>query len=206
MPRTESVTDYTRSGRTVKLPQKFVQSEEKTNGRPKSKDRLSSKTTLPATDETQNVTQNSHEADSSDSSDSEDQEPIDISCKSAGVNSKATAGQSNTESTPTNSIPDAIANSTCQLCQQAIENMYMLKCERCSNEICAECQNMDKMCVQILKQCDASWFCSQCKQKALNAIHTDKEIEDRCDEYLKEMTNHMNTMESSIQEKTEKKI
>lgn len=91
----------------------------------------------------------------------------------------------------------------CGQCKQ--HKQEVLKCERCLEILCAKCQQMDTAHLLILKQYDVSWFCNKCKPKALNAIHTDKEIEDRCAEYMSQITKRIIRVETSLKEKATKK-
>ena len=92
-------------------------------------------------------------------------------------------------------------SSRCGQCKQTRE---VLKCERCVEIACAKCQKMDTAHLLILKQYDVSWFCNKCKPKALNAIHTDKEIEDRCAEYMTQITKRITRVVKTPEEKATK--
>ena len=61
---------------------------------------------------------------------------------------------------------------------------------------------MDTAHLLILKQYDVSWFCNKCKPKALNAIHSDKEIEGRCAEYMSRITKRITRVETALEEKS----
>ena len=63
---------------------------------------------------------------------------------------------------------------------------------------------MDTAHLLILRQYDVSWFCNKCKPKALNAIHSDKEIEDRCAEYMSRITKRITQVETALEEKATK--
>ena len=89
-------------------------------------------------------------------------------------------------------------------CGQCKQNGEVLKCERCLEIACAKCQKMDTAHLLILKQYDVSWFCNKCKPKALNAIHSDKEIEDRCAEYMSRITKRITRVETALEEKATK--
>ena len=49
-----------------------------------------------------------------------------------------------------------------------------------------------------------SWFCNKCKPKALNAMHSDKDIEDRCAEYMSRITKRITRVETALEEKSNK--
>ena len=63
---------------------------------------------------------------------------------------------------------------------------------------------MDTAHLLILKQCDVSWLCNKCKPKALNAIHSDKEIEVRCADYISRITKRITRVETALEEKATK--
>ena len=89
-------------------------------------------------------------------------------------------------------------------CGQCKPNGEVLKCERCLEIACAKCQKMDTAHLLILKQYDVRWFCNKGKPKSLNAIHTDKEIEDRCAEYMTQITKRITRVEKKLEEKATK--
>ena len=87
-----------------------------------------------------------------------------------------------------------IANDSPKLsprCGHCKQNGEVLKCERCLDMACAKCQKMDTAHLLIPKQYNVSLLCNKCKPKALNAIHSEKEIEDRCAEYMSRITNRI---------------
>ena len=79
--------------------------------------------------------------------------------------------------------------------------MY-LTCERCKSCFCSKCCKCSGEHIEVLRASDASWFCHPCKEKALTAIHTDKEIEDRCAEYMKKFDKRICSLEKHQKKQT----
>ena len=88
-------------------------------------------------------------------------------------------------------------------CGQYKQNGEVLKFERWArNSVCEKTDTAQL----LIKQYDVSWFCNKCKPKALNAIHSDKEIEDPCAEYMSRITKRITRVETALEEKTIKVI
>jgi hypothetical protein len=67
---------------------------------------------------------------------------------------------------------------------------------------CEKCSKYPEAHITILTESDASWFCPSCKVKALTAINTDKEIEDRCAEYMKRFEKRITALEKQQKQQT----
>ena len=80
-------------------------------------------------------------------------------------------------------------------------------CDRCQKHFCITCIDMFEERYSSLCDTDSLdliWMCTECKQPALIAIQNDKEIEDRCTDFLKTFENRMERLEHQIEMKADK--
>ena len=61
-------------------------------------------------------------------------------------------------------------------------------CTRCSQFFCNQCCDLDQHIVKLLNsRADNYWFCPDCAKPALNAVFVEKDIEERCSNFLEAM-------------------
>ena len=53
--------------------------------------------------------------------------------------------------------------------------------------------------LQIIASKKCHWFCPSCEKPAFQAIATDIDIEQRCDEYMKKMTERVEKIEANVE-------
>jgi hypothetical protein len=89
----------------------------------------------------------------------------------------------------------------CKMCENIFikENAMLMNCERCEDWFCTKCIKMKKSVYEALSQTgNAHWFCDPCQEPAMVSVMTDKHIEERCENYLKEMTTRVDNIEQEI--------
>ena len=74
----------------------------------------------------------------------------------------------------------------------------LLQCERCLSFQCIKCAKVNPKEYEIFSRPDIHWFCHDCQKPALDAVKSDKIIEDRCNEYLKIFTKRVEKVEQIL--------
>ena len=98
----------------------------------------------------------------------------------------------------------------CELCLGKFENENdkLLQCERCMLTFCCSClgmSNSDYSDYSFLKDHpDFHWFCSSCQAPALKLVQMDREIEERCKEFLEKFDKKLEEIDKKLDEKAEK--
>ena len=92
----------------------------------------------------------------------------------------------------------------CSGCGSSLKYKETLYCQRCKQNFCPACTAQDPKDIASFHTLLASWYCKPCRPKAMNAIHTDKEIEDRCNEYFAKIENRLIQVEKDVAEKADK--
>ena len=78
----------------------------------------------------------------------------------------------------------------CKFCKERFsdDNDKLLECERCYKKVCLQCTDgeVDEARYEQFSQegCPFSWFCSECKPNAMQAIQKDFKIEETCKNYF----------------------
>ena len=75
----------------------------------------------------------------------------------------------------------------CSMCNNIFtdDDDKLLQCERCSELYCSECLEYNDTEYQMLsKRPEIPWYSATCQQPAVQAIQTEWDIEERCNEYL----------------------
>ena len=70
----------------------------------------------------------------------------------------------------------------------------LLSCDRCDSNFCIACLGISTTEHKILKKPEVLWFCKDCQQPAIKAVKTDREIEERCEEYFEKMTKRLDAL------------
>ena len=75
-----------------------------------------------------------------------------------------------------------------------------IHCDRCSSLYCYVCISMSIEDIDKIKSCKGNlWFCVNCLNPAINAVTADKEIEEKCNEYLKTVHDRIVQIEQKIE-------
>lgn len=130
---------------------------------------------------------------------------------------KSTSGadsQNNANSTATNAnVVDLDPPAPCTKCKVIFSDSddHLLGCERCRDWYCQKCVNMTDPEYEIMcKNDNLIWLCDKCKAPAIEAILTDRTIEERCNKYCSEMEERINSkiklVEESIEVKADKVV
>ena len=88
----------------------------------------------------------------------------------------------------------------CEGCKKSFtdKNSKLLLCEYCDNSYCIECLQLTVSAYNVFKKSSLHWFCSQCEEKVMRNIRTDREIEERCSAFLKRFESRVEALESQI--------
>ena len=127
------------------------------------------------------------------------------SCKSAYSRNSSAVGDTEVSETSPILINEDIW--VCELCQGKFENENdkLLQCERCMLTFCCSCLGMSNTDYSFLKDHpDFHWFCSSCQAPALKSVQTDREIEERCKEFLEKYDKKLEEIDKKLDEKAEK--
>ena len=80
----------------------------------------------------------------------------------------------------------------------------MLQCERCELWVCLACTSYKDIEYKVLAdRAEFHWFCPSCEKAALQAVHVDQEIEEKCAAYMSQMTSRIENLE---RDKADKQI
>jgi outer membrane murein-binding lipoprotein Lpp len=74
----------------------------------------------------------------------------------------------------------------------------LLQCERCLSWSCIKCAKVNPKEYELFSRADIHWFCHDCQKPALDAVKSDKIIEDRCNGYLKIFTKRVEKVEQTL--------
>lgn len=104
--------------------------------------------------------------------------------------SGSSSGNRNASNKPDNKLgtPAALKPETvkCGICKEVVDTdkEKVLRCERCLTCFCIECTGVEEAEHAILTKPNYHWFCDTCNFPAIQAVLTDKAVEDRCKEFL----------------------
>jgi len=105
----------------------------------------------------------------------------------------------NRGSTSTKDAKETKDSWICGLCRKEFkdDSSKILECERCELHFCAKCMKMGEDIYDLLStRKDIHWFCGNCEQKVMHNIHIDKEMEQRCNEYFKNLENSLSEIKA----------
>ena len=97
---------------------------------------------------------------------------------------------------------------TCSTCKTVFtdQESKILCCDRCELWFYISCANVTDMCYKFLSSKDAidiTWYCKACKLLAKKAITEDRNTEQKCMEYTKELKQKMKSIEAIMQRKVD---
>ncbi len=95
----------------------------------------------------------------------------------------------------------------CTACAGIFEgdDVKVLECEYCEKHFCRSCVNVSEEEYKVLSNMPAiHWFCPTCEPKAIKNIRIEKEVKERCSEFLKKMENRVKHLEDEIVKKVTK--
>ena len=101
---------------------------------------------------------------------------------------------------------------TCHECKTVFtrENDRLMGCERCDMWYCLECTGMNAEQYKVLNAPGITdlihWYCKECNENAIRAVKTDKEIEERCQNYMDKFRNEISQEIKQASEEVEKRI
>lgn len=73
-----------------------------------------------------------------------------------------------------------------------------IKCSRCGRCYCTVCSDVTRESLKSINDVKGSlWFCTTCLNPAMQAISTDIEIEEKCNEYLSSIINRLEILEEN---------
>ena len=89
--------------------------------------------------------------------------------------------------------------SSCEGCKKSFtDKKSKLLCEYCDSLYCIECLQLTVSAYNVFKKSSMHWFCSQCEEKIMRNIRTDREMEERCSAFLKRLESGVEALESQI--------
>ncbi|VDI16471.1 Hypothetical predicted protein [Mytilus galloprovincialis] len=91
----------------------------------------------------------------------------------------------------------------CKICNKEFseENDRIVQCEYCAEYYCSKCLNLSKVEYESFKNPALHWFCPSCDSKVMKNIKSDREIEERCSEFMKKMEDRITSFESEMKTK-----
>ena len=94
----------------------------------------------------------------------------------------------------------------CKMCDNVFDDpeAKLLECERFCYHFCTRCLGKPDKEYELLKNSDYMWFCGECKEKVERNIVVDRDIEQRCSEYMAKMENRMTKIEQEMKTKCDK--
>ena len=95
----------------------------------------------------------------------------------------------------------------CEGCKKTFvdKNSKLLLCEYCDNAYCIECLQLSVTAYNVFKKNSLHWFCAHCEDKVMKNIRNDREIEERCAEFLKKFEARVAAFEGQIASKVDEK-
>ena len=95
----------------------------------------------------------------------------------------------------------------CEGCKKTFvdKNSRLLVCEYCDNVYCIECLQLTATAYNVCKKTNLHWFCPNCEDKVMKNIRSDREIEERCAEFLQKIEGRVGALESQITTKVDEK-
>lgn len=126
--------------------------------------------------------------------------------KNKSGNDKQNPNMESDQKTKPNQKPQ-VETWTCSVCQVAYEGekSEVMECEYCEQHFCINCMSITKQQYKVLIRMSAlHWFCPVCEPKATRNIRAEREVEERCSEFLKNMESRISGIESELKTKVNK--
>ena len=95
----------------------------------------------------------------------------------------------------------------CKICANVFDDpeAKLLECEQCCYHVCTWCLEKPDEEYGLLTNSEYMWFCGECKEKLERNLVIDRNIEQRCSEYMANMENRMKKIEQEMKKKCDKK-
>ena len=87
------------------------------------------------------------------------------------------------------------------MCQEVFSNAddKVMECEYCEMKFCTKCLNISDAQYELVGDPQFSWYCENCKMKVERCIKNEKDIEKRCEEYMKNLDKKYETRFQKIE-------
>lgn len=97
-------------------------------------------------------------------------------------------------------------NSGASQCEDCRSTSDLLQCIRCDSLWCHQCLQLPEAKYKIIKSSpELHWYCSTCQEPAIQAVQTDKLIEDRCKFYMSSLKNEISDIRDKMSQKADLK-
>lgn len=83
----------------------------------------------------------------------------------------------------------------------------LLECERCSEHYCIKCLKLSGAEYDLLNaRSEFHWYCGICEPKVMHNVSVDKDVEQRCEEFMKRITNSIKELEAKVTKQLQDKV
>ena len=91
----------------------------------------------------------------------------------------------------------------CGVCKNvfASDEAEIIQCEYCQCYYCKECLELSTEECEGFQHPSLHWFCASCEERVMKNIRTDREVEQRCSEFLMAMKNRIVNLETDMKSK-----
>ena len=79
------------------------------------------------------------------------------------------------------------------------EKGEIIQCEYCFDYFCNKCLKIPTAQYDMLMLPSIHWFCPLCEEKVMRNLRTDREVEERCEEFLKKFEKRIENLETKMQ-------
>jgi hypothetical protein len=98
---------------------------------------------------------------------------------------------------------------TCTNCKRDFKDASskVLECERCIGHYCVKCTKFSEQEYELLNaRPDLHWFCANCEEKVVKSINLDRDVEQRCNDFLKEIKDQVRGIEDNFNKQLADKV
>lgn len=122
--------------------------------------------------------------------------------KDTGKNLRSSRSKTG-KSTGSFTVPWADEHWTCKICSAITEDpdVKIMECRRCQGRYCSSCLNKGDNEYAALTSPDNLWFCAPCLVLVEKNLQTEKLVEQRCREILKEFEDRVKKIEEELNKK-----
>ena len=95
---------------------------------------------------------------------------------------------------------------TCNLCNNnlADKKAELMECEYCAEHFCSKGLNLSAAEYKLFsKRSDLHWYCPPCEEKAMKNLKIEKEIEERCKEYISKYEKRLDALKQEVNKKAD---
>jgi len=104
---------------------------------------------------------------------------------------------------PTETVSKNLLTKKCDECKQHVKDTVM--CGRCDHLYCPTCSELKPTAMKANKShLGFVWLCKPCRNPGLKSMKTDCEIEARCADYFKTVTERINKIEREVEKKPDR--